>query len=590
MIFSDLPSQFEDKKKMILFLAAVLIIGFLATSIISYLVSRNSIRQSILKNELPLASDNIYSEIQRDLLKPIFISSLMANDTFFRDWIINGENDISEIRKYLTEIKSEYNTITSFFVSERSRKYYYPDGILKTISENETRDEWYFRVRSMKTSYEVNVDPDMANRDTMTIFINFRVLDYQGNFIGATGIGLTVDMVKKLINTYRARYNRDIYFFNEAGALILHSKNMKLVSPGDFRINDIPGLRDFSISLKENNRDKYNAQQVSENSLLNVRYIPDLKWYLVIEQAEDHTVDLLRKTLLINLSICFIICFVTLGIIRFTIIRYQERLEKRNIELAEKNQKIDEQRAQLEKQTFQLEKANHELKILNHEKDDFVGITAHDLKSPLNAVIGFAELIQHGEKTDDENRKYATYIVESSLNIVERINNLLDVDEAESGYEVKLQPFDFRTSVERTVQDFKFQAQTKNIVLKTTIPDQPVMTLANEKWMVEIIGNLVSNAIKYSPKHKTVELNLATQDERVTLEVADQGPGLTSSELSKLFEKYTLASPKPTAGESSTGLGLYIVKKMTQRMGGSVWCDSIPGEGSRFFVGFPAAR
>ncbi|HQP48965.1 MAG TPA: GGDEF domain-containing protein, partial [Spirochaetota bacterium] len=103
----------HNKKKLISVLSLLLVSGFLITSLASYYVARSTLRSRIEKSELPLTSDNIYSEIQRDLLRPVFISSLMAHDTFLRDWILNGERDNSLITKYLKEIKEKYNTVTS---------------------------------------------------------------------------------------------------------------------------------------------------------------------------------------------------------------------------------------------------------------------------------------------------------------------------------------------------------------------------------------------------------------------------------------------------------------------------------------------
>ena len=112
-----------DKTRLFLSLVALLVVGFLATSLTSYIVSRNSIRQKIVNEALPLTGDNIYSEIQKDLLQPVFISSLMAQDTFVRDWILAGEKDTDPIVRYLSEVKAKYGTITSFLVSERSGGY-----------------------------------------------------------------------------------------------------------------------------------------------------------------------------------------------------------------------------------------------------------------------------------------------------------------------------------------------------------------------------------------------------------------------------------------------------------------------------------
>jgi hypothetical protein len=105
----------QRKNKLVLIVSLLLITGFAVTSLASYFVSRSSLRSQIIKKELPLTSDTIYSEIQRDLLRPIFISSLMANDTFLRDWVIQGEKDETQIIRYLREIQNNYNTFTSLF-------------------------------------------------------------------------------------------------------------------------------------------------------------------------------------------------------------------------------------------------------------------------------------------------------------------------------------------------------------------------------------------------------------------------------------------------------------------------------------------
>jgi len=174
-------------RALLLSIFLVLISGSLITSFLGYYSSRSSLRTEVSENELPLTGDNVYSEIQRDVLRPIFISSQMACDTFLRDWVLNGEQDHAPIARYLGEIKEKFGTFTSFFVSERTHNYYYHGGILKQVSRDEPRDVWYFRVREMKQDYEINVDPDLANRDAMTIFVNYRVYGYDGSFLGATG-------------------------------------------------------------------------------------------------------------------------------------------------------------------------------------------------------------------------------------------------------------------------------------------------------------------------------------------------------------------------------------------------------------------
>ena len=218
----------SEKSWLLPTIAALLAVGFLLTSFTSFFVSRATPPTEISSNELPLTSDNIYSEIQRDLLRPIFISSFMAQDTFLRNWLLQGEGDMGQITQYLREIQQRYQTFTSFLVSEKSRNYYHRDGILKQVRPDEERDRWYFRVREMQPDYEINIDPDQANKDTMTIFINHRVLDYQGRLLGVTGVGLSVGAVKEIIDLYQRKYKRTIYFFDRNRLI----RPVQAVAPG----------------------------------------------------------------------------------------------------------------------------------------------------------------------------------------------------------------------------------------------------------------------------------------------------------------------------------------------------------------------
>ncbi len=315
----------DRKNKLILILSLLLTTGFLATSLAAYYVSRSSLRSQISKQELPLTSDNIYSEIQRDLLQPIFISSLMANDTFVRDWIIQGEKDELQMIRYLGEIQNKYNAFTSFFVSEHTRIYYQAKGILKRVNPKDERDRWYFRVRSMDSEYEINVDPDMANRDSMTIFINYRVLDYDQNFIGATGVGLRVTAVKDLIRKYQENYDRSIYFIDKKGQIVLHGENL----PDTIKqISEIQGLASLSDKILSQQGNYFTCKREGKTIHLNTRFIPEFDWYLLVEQTEEKATRQILHTLMINLGICAVITLIVLFLTNLTISSFQRRLEK----------------------------------------------------------------------------------------------------------------------------------------------------------------------------------------------------------------------------------------------------------------------
>lgn len=320
--------QFSVQYRLLIWLTLILVSGFLATSLAGYIASRDAIEHSISEQTLPLTGDNIYSEIQKDILRPVFISSLMAHDTFVRDWILNGEQGEQQIVRYLSEVKKKYGTISSFLISETSHKYYYAGGTLKSVSPDQPRDAWYFRVRDMtRADYETNVDHDMANRDSMTIFINHRVLDYQGKFIGATGVGLTLDTMSGVIDRNEARFRRNIYFVDGNGTIVLTGRSMRAVRGS---IRDLPGVRSIAerILTRASTPIRLGYRADKADILVNSRFIPELGWYLVVEQNVSDDVLPVQRAFILNLAISFAVTLLVLAVTLLTVNRYQRRLER----------------------------------------------------------------------------------------------------------------------------------------------------------------------------------------------------------------------------------------------------------------------
>ncbi len=313
-----------EKIKLVPIITVLLVTGFLLTSLASFFVSRESLRSEIALNELPLTSDNIYSEIQRDLLRPVFISSVMATDTFVRDWVLGGEKGAENITRYLSEIQSKYNTFTSFFVSDSTRTYYHADGVLKQVSSEDTSDQWYFRVKDLQEDYEINVDPDKANKDAMTIFVNYRVFDYEKNFIGVTGVGLTVNAVKNLIEVYQKKYNRTIYFIDDKGRVQLAGSDF------DTEMGGLSGFTYFQLFQDNMGTLTGRSFQYEKDGQVvhtNIRYIDEFKWHLVVEQPETEAVREIYRTLLVNLLLCIVVTIVVVILVNLSISAYKKRIE-----------------------------------------------------------------------------------------------------------------------------------------------------------------------------------------------------------------------------------------------------------------------
>lgn len=228
---------------------------------------------------------------------------------------------------------------------------------------------------------------------------------------------------------------------------------------------------------------------------------------------------------------------------------------------------------------------------LNNEKNDFMVIAAHDLKNPLSTIRGLAEFLRLGNNLPPEGMKVALEnIVRSSHRMFSIIHNLLNVSAIEEGsFRFDATPVDVELIVRELVSEYQYQADIKSIRLRLDIPSQIAATIhGNFDTLTQVLDNLLSNAIKYSPSGTDVTIRLSKHDALLCCEVCDEGIGLLENDNNKLFGKFAQLSTRPTGNETSTGLGLYIAKKLTEAMNGTI--QYVPGaeKGSTFILEFPA--
>ncbi len=317
-------AKLPNRGHLIILIGGILLLGFLTTNLISFRVSTAALKATILQNELPLTSSNIYAEIQTDLLRPIFVSSLMSNDTFVKDWLIAGEQDPEQVRRYLDEIRAKYDVFTSFLISEQTRKYYHFSGITQVIEELDPEDAWYFRVRKMTEPYEVNIDFNQAQNNEITIFINYRIVDAQGQFIGVTGVGLKLDSVARILSHYKTNYQRGIYFVDPTGRITVRSDGAVIQEDSIRTARGISTIADAILAKADG---YFEYVRDGETMLLTSRYIPDLGWRVIVEQRESEALAALWQSFLTNLLIGIGIILLTIGTIAYAINLYQKRLE-----------------------------------------------------------------------------------------------------------------------------------------------------------------------------------------------------------------------------------------------------------------------
>ncbi len=255
--------------------------------------------------------------------------------------------------------------------------------------------------------------------------------------------------------------------------------------------------------------------------------------------------------------------------------REQEILKEKNAELAELNNK--------------LLLANRQLVEADEEKNDFMGIAAHDLKNPLGSVTMIANILANESETISTAEIYelATDIRTLSKRMFELITSFLDLNKADLGIthnDVLL--FPISDVINPIIDQYEPSAQLKGITITSSI--SAIMLCNSPSILTQILDNLISNAVKYTLQNTEITITTELIDEgHLRIGVADQGPGLTESDRQNIFGKFKRLSAQPTGGEHSSGLGLAIVKKLVEAIGGHIRYDSDLGRGTTFYVELP---
>ncbi len=254
----------------------------------------------------------------------------------------------------------------------------------------------------------------------------------------------------------------------------------------------------------------------------------------------------------------------------------------------QKHQKVlEEKNAQIEAQKRIVEAQRDELAAANQLKNDLLAIASHDLKNPLQTIMGFASLLKEKLKNDYEF-SMVERIERASQRMLRLIIELIDTAAIESGkIELHKEPLDLSDLARAVTEQNQPNASQKNIVLHLQLAEL-AMTIGDKHRLMEVLDNLVSNAIKYSPRNKNVFITTMVHANHVRCVVKDEGQGLSEEDLKKLFGRFQRLSARPTGNESSTGLGLSIVKQLVELHGGRVWAESEgKGKGSAFCVELP---
>lgn len=231
-----------------------------------------------------------------------------------------------------------------------------------------------------------------------------------------------------------------------------------------------------------------------------------------------------------------------------------------------------------------------ELLKTNELKNKFLGIAAHDLRSPLGVIMGYLKLFLQGHFGDltDEQRPIIDKLLRNCDSMLNLIVELLDVTAIESGkLNLDLKVMDVVQFLDECLTTEAPLAKGKSIELSLSIASSLPKVIFDPNRIQQVVDNLISNAIKYSHPNTSIEIVADCTEEEILISVIDEGQGIPEKDILRVFQPFPKISVKPTAGEKSTGLGLAIAKKMVEAHGGRIWVESEEGQGSVFTFTLP---
>lgn len=407
-----------------------------------------------------------------------------------------------------------------------------------------------------------------------SLTISNKINDQIGVLLANQSIGL--------VNKEQQEYDTALTYYNKAFQLAvkLDSKEEKLELYKNYAdLYKTTGKFDKSMSFLEN----YISLKDSINSENSSKQIAEIQTKYDSEKKEKEN-ELLRKNSEIqNLAIAkqtnlrnsfigvslLVILLIIILLNRFAI------KKKANHLLVLKNEVISNQR--------------DELKEINSTKDKFFSIISHDLRSPFNNILGLSNLLveDYDSFDDDQKREIIIALNKSSQSAYDLLANLLTWAQSQTGrIKINKKRLNLKELVETSIAPYKYNASAKNIAIVSTIPSD-IYLLIDQNNAVIAIGNLVNNAIKFTPEGGKITINYHEDKDTVMLHIIDTGVGMTSELIEKLFRIDENISTKGTNDEEGTGLGLILSKEFIVKNGGDITVKSELGKGSEFIISLP---
>lgn len=239
----------------------------------------------------------------------------------------------------------------------------------------------------------------------------------------------------------------------------------------------------------------------------------------------------------------------------------------------------------LNKQTY-WEKLHNKLSLQLEERDLFFNMVAHEFRSPLTAIKGYASFLEESKNLSDDEVRFANNINSSTERLVVLVNDFLEISRLQAGkMKIEKNEVDLRDILSQITEDLRVLAEEKDLVLKYERNAKPVILETDSARMIQVLTNIITNAIKYTESGQ-VELECTQIPGEVTVRVKDTGMGISAEDQQKLFAPFTRVGGVDSTSIKGTGLGMWITKQLVALLGGSIGVESIKGVGTHIVIIF----
>jgi len=348
----------------------------------------------------------------------------------------------------------------------------------------------------------------------------------------------------------------------------------RLMSGYYLRNNDFKASRDYLqvyVTLRDSSIKKLNILKESD---VNQQLDSFEKQYLIDNLRGNNRI---QREYLYAAVACALMALVIVSLV----LRNWKR-SKRDVKIVNTlNQQVSLQKADLEKTL-------NELKTSLLEKDRILRAVAHDLRNPIGGIASLTLAMEDDDFTP-EQRELITLIRETSNDTLELISELLEVTN-EGKSRLKKEPVDINMLLGKNVELLRFKASEKNQRIELQLLQQPGEILISREKIGRVLSNLITNAIKFSPRGGTISVRIQDLKKDVEISVKDNGIGVPENMQREIFNMFTEAKRPGTAGEKSFGLGLSISKQIVENHNGTIWVESKPGSGSTFYIRLPKSQ